>query len=568
MNETEIKPASYRWVEPDGVPSVTFVGVADEDLREGVWDLLTEHLDTETVDAYRHVYPLDFLSDYHALLVRYAASHDLAGEETTAFLDRLAKEAERHGGVYASRLAQGVLELRDLPRLFPAGSRAWIPSLRLAGIVRRVRAVETFVGPQVDACLEVVHAYDGGLKVGVYTARFPGFKGLGAVSGLPVQLLDEATEAVLSARGERFGASFKPGTYLGYRGAIAQPNYWGARCFRADGRVIVDGPSFKRLAVDTWRDAWQAAGMGPEATATAAEAFSELPASERWRCVPYLYGFSFAAKQWGRIEVENLQPISWRDDAFDRLVMNAEDKSLIRSLVQHHGSSFSDGKGGGCIFLLHGEPGQGKTMSAEAVAELLHKPLYAVSVGELGTSPDGLEDRLRQILDVATVWDAVVLLDEADIFLEARDEKDIARNAMVGVFLRLLEYHAGVLFLTTNRVRQIDRAFYSRISVALRFLAADADKRGKIWSSLLAAAGLDPDWASDLLRYDLNGRQIKNAIRMAQTLARAESRPAAASDLHRAVSVALRFERDMHADQTGRSTNPVVRWWRRWVRGD
>ena len=96
-------------------------------------------------------------------------------------------------------------------------------------------------------------------------------------------------------------------------------------------------------------------------------------------------------------------------------------------------------------------------------------------MGELGTDPRQLESSLREILDVATAWDAVIGLDEADVFLEARDEHDIVRNAMVGVFLRLLEYHQGVLFLTTNRVKNIDSAFYSRISVALQYPAATSD---------------------------------------------------------------------------------------------
>jgi len=37
------------------------------------------------------------------------------------------------------------------------------------------------------------------------------------------------------------------------------------------------------------------------------------------------------------------------------------------------------------IFLLHGPPGVGKTLTAEATAETLKKPLYTVNVGELGT---------------------------------------------------------------------------------------------------------------------------------------------------------------------------------------
>lgn len=109
-------------------------------------------------------------------------------------------------------------------------------------------------------------------------------------------------------------------------------------------------------------------------------------------------------------------------------------------------------------------------------------------MGELGTNAKKLEERLKEILEVACSWNAVVLIDEADIFLERRTENDIQRydsideihviqsrslshfrNAMVGIFLRLLEYHQGILFLTTNRVKSFDNAFYSRISIALKY---------------------------------------------------------------------------------------------------
>jgi SpoVK/Ycf46/Vps4 family AAA+-type ATPase len=222
---------------------------------------------------------------------------------------------------------------------------------------------------------------------------------------------------------------------------------------------------------------------------------------------------------------------------------------MIYSLVKFHGQGFTDiieGKGGGTIFLLHGPPGWGKTASAEAVAELLHKPLYSVSVGELGTSTDALEQRLRNILDVAMIWDAVLLLDEADIFLEERDEHNIARNAMVGVFLRLLEYHNGVLFLTTNRVKKIDSAFYSRISVAIHY--RKEGKAQQVWHNLLTAAGLNAAWAPELAGYDVNGRQIKNSIRMAMTFARAKNRKVQVSDLVRAVTAALDFETEMKGE--------------------
>lgn len=67
----------------------------------------------------------------------------------------------------------------------------------------------------------------------------------------------------------------------------------------------------------------------------------------------------------------------------------------------------------------HGPPGTGKTLTAEGIAELLKRPLYMVSVGELGTNPHQLETELNKILDVAHSWGAVLLLDEADVFLGA-----------------------------------------------------------------------------------------------------------------------------------------------------
>merc|ERR1711985_89974 len=145
-------------------------------------------------------------------------------------------------------------------------------------------------------------------------------------------------------------------------------------------------------------------------------------------------------------------------------------KEMVQALVEHAGSSFADvveGKGGGCVFLLHGPPGVGKTLTAEATAAHLHRPLYTLTSGEIGTTPSQLEDSLSKVLQLALDFNAVLLIDECDIFLNARDGSDVTRNAMVGIFLRLLEYHKGILFLTTNRIDVFDAAVYSRISVAL-----------------------------------------------------------------------------------------------------
>jgi SpoVK/Ycf46/Vps4 family AAA+-type ATPase len=168
-------------------------------------------------------------------------------------------------------------------------------------------------------------------------------------------------------------------------------------------------------------------------------------------------------------------------------------------------------------------------------------PLYSVSVGELGINPAELEEKLREILDIASTWGAQILIDEADIFLERRNENDITRNAMVGVFLRLLEYHQGVLFLTTNRVKNIDEAFYSRISVALHYQSLSVVDRKKIWINLLKCAkveGLDVD---KLAAHNVNGRQIKTTIRLAQALAKEKNEKVSMKHILATISIQEQF---------------------------
>lgn len=139
--------------------------------------------------------------------------------------------------------------------------------------------------------------------------------------------------------------------------------------------------------------------------------------------------------------------MDWNDAAFDNLVLGSKQKKLIHCLVRQHAkkkTGFDDiikGKGQGLIGLLAGTPGCGKTLTAEAVAEVTHKPLYVLSSGELGITPTSLESTLARVLDLAQMWNAVLLLDEAEVFLTQRNTLDVGRNALVSIFLRRLEYY-------------------------------------------------------------------------------------------------------------------------------
>ena len=95
------------------------------------------------------------------------------------------------------------------------------------------------------------------------------------------------------------------------------------------------------------------------------------------------------------------------------------------------------------------------------------------------------------------------------------------------VFLRTLEYYDGVLILTSNRVGTFDEAFKSRIQLALHYPSLDAHSRRKIWHNFLDMIYAHDDkidlddikaHMDELSGYELNGRQIRNALATARQL--------------------------------------------------
>jgi SpoVK/Ycf46/Vps4 family AAA+-type ATPase len=130
---------------------------------------------------------------------------------------------------------------------------------------------------------------------------------------------------------------------------------------------------------------------------------------------------------------------------------------------------------------------------------------------ELSQHSTKLEDNLTNILHLAHHWNAMLLLDEADVFLEQRSHENVNRNALVSVFLRQLEYFQGAMFLTTNRVNIFDPAFQSRIHFVLRYEKLGEQARAKAWTEFLKRSGpnsLSLENLKSLARKDLNGRQV------------------------------------------------------------
>ncbi|KAF9449629.1 P-loop containing nucleoside triphosphate hydrolase protein [Macrolepiota fuliginosa MF-IS2] len=250
-----------------------------------------------------------------------------------------------------------------------------------------------------------------------------------------------------------------------------------------------------------------------------------------------VYGFSLADKIWLEFSVSLITPVEWNTGAFTNLVLPPGRKDLLKSLIEAHHKQlnfddFIKGKGHGLVINLYGPPGVGKTFSAEATSEHVQRPLYIVGAGDLGTNAKTLDSALEKVFDLATAWKAIVLIDEADVFLEQRSLHDLERNAMVAVFLRHVEYYRGILFLTTNRVKTFDEAFLSRIHVALHFTELSLESKVQVWNAFLrkvnalseegTSGEITREQVVDLSRREINGRQIKNAVRTAQSLAAAK----------------------------------------------
>jgi AAA+ superfamily predicted ATPase len=140
-----------------------------------------------------------------------------------------------------------------------------------------------------------------------------------------------------------------------------------------------------------------------------------------------------------------------------------------------------------------------------------------VYAGELGRTAKELKERLPLIFERASKWNALLLLDEADVFLEQRSIGDINRNALVCVFLRTLEYYQGIMFFTTNRVKQIDDAIASRIHFKIKYNNLNLEQRRGVWDYFLGKAVTpqgppvySPKGLESLLEKPLNGREVRS----------------------------------------------------------
>jgi hypothetical protein len=185
----------------------------------------------------------------------------------------------------------------------------------------------------------------------------------------------------------------------------------------------------------------------------------------------------------------------------------------------------------------------------ECIAEYTGRAMLSLTCGDIGTDEVEMENQLSRWFRLAEKWGAVMLIDEADVYLERRQITDLKRNSLVSgklqnhfglilrcicqqglnsyfaVFLRCIEYYRGILFLTTNRVGHFDDAFVSRIHVVIRYDNLKDEDRKRIWEQFFNKLTDERDdfiitrraksyvLEDDVIsKMEWNGREIRNGM--------------------------------------------------------
>jgi hypothetical protein len=239
---------------------------------------------------------------------------------------------------------------------------------------------------------------------------------------------------------------------------------------------------------------------------------------------PYLYMYDLTNHRVLDVHISFCKLYEYKPELINKLILPDEHKELIQILTEGTADIMEDiieGKKGGIIIGATGVPGTGKTLTAEVYTEVIKRPLYIVQSSQLGVDVNQLEKTLKSVLRKAQRWNAILLIDEADVYIHERGD-DLVQNAIVGVFLRVLETYSGVLFLTSNRATIIDDAILSRMTAHIRYSLPTREDAGKIWNIL--ANNFKIEFAEGTIEEVINkypnfsGRDIKNILKLSSLL--------------------------------------------------
>jgi AAA+ superfamily predicted ATPase len=211
--------------------------------------------------------------------------------------------------------------------------------------------------------------------------------------------------------------------------------------------------------------------------------------------------------------------------SFDTVILPDEKKEQIIDAISqedHHNLIFKEWgfeevfeKGTAISLLFYGEPGTGKTLMAQAIADKYGKELEFVAAAEIETpEPGGAERNLKEYFAKSQESGSVLLFDECDSLITDRSRVGMILAAQINALLTELERHKGIVIFTTNRLGALDPAFERRLSLKLEFEMPGIDDRAKIWARMFPKkCPLDKDVNFlELAEAPIAGGHIKNVV--------------------------------------------------------
>lgn len=254
---------------------------------------------------------------------------------------------------------------------------------------------------------------------------------------------------------------------------------------------------------------------------------------------PVLPLFSLIHHEMVWVNVARMRPYKYDKNVQDKLVLPANDQRLLHALV-HDLEALRDetddsetstqskllkSKSSSSVILNYGPPGTGKTLTAEVYAEIIERPLYEVQCAQIGNDMEAIEANLREILNRSLRLKMPLVINEADAFVRQRSGNPVT-DSIVAVFLRLLEYHTGLVFLTSNLGNDIDGAIKSRCIAQIEFKRPEPKERKRLWEIQLEQFGLKLS-AQDVMLCvrafpDIVGRDIQNLIKLTHRVCKSQ----------------------------------------------
>ncbi|KAI0452825.1 P-loop containing nucleoside triphosphate hydrolase protein [Xylaria acuta] len=360
----------------------------------------------------------------------------------------------------------------------------------------------------------------------------------------------------LCSRGEKFESYM--GQYYGeYNGIALKKTERGYDRVGVEGRIMIDYKTYHRLETnDRFRvekaliDFAVREKTCGETTSGSHSPSSQLSDGQALITNSTVRGFSFTANKFFEFFVDDIQPITWGQYSFDKLTLEPVITKTLQSLVSEHVwkdesmNYVESGEGKGLKCLLHGPRGVGKTLTVH----------------------DTLEESLTRIMERASRWKAVLLIDDADVFVERHASLNFQHNTVVNAFLRMLDNYTGIVFLTTTRVNAIDSAFMSRIHIPIPYKDLSLLSRLHLWcnfyNEMPDRVGTTVLQLRPLAKRNLDRRQIRNIVKATEALAAFDGVSASPATLASLANNYVFFEKNL-AYCRG-ETSPVLAG-RRWL---